>query len=156
MNGMSVIFTDDLNDLRARLAEAFDRLESAQHAAHLALAHHTADWQRAEDALVAAGVEMFEHGDHLTIEDGIARLARDRDNARADLAAADTEATSLLGAMMQHAGVSDGWAMLDSVAGKISQINNMVAGLRAELERARGELRARLDQATKVKDDSNE
>lgn len=81
MNGMSVIFTDDLNDLRARLAEAFDRLESAQHAAHLALAHHAADWQRAEDALVAAGVEMFEHGDKLTIEDGIARLA---ERGRAD------------------------------------------------------------------------
>lgn len=42
---------------------------------------YAADWQRAEDALVAAGVEMFEHGDKLTIEDGIARLA---ERGRAD------------------------------------------------------------------------
>ena len=44
-------------------------------------AHYAADWQRAEDALLAAGVEMYEHGDRITIEDGIARLA---ERGRAD------------------------------------------------------------------------
>ena len=55
----------------------------------------------------------------------------------ARLASADIEATSLLMAMVQQwPDVHPDWKPLPDVAGKITQINNMVAGLRARLAEA--------------------
>ena len=61
----------------------------------------------------------------------------DYDALAARLASADIEATSLLMAMVQQwPDVHPDWKPLPDVAGKITQINNMVAGLRARLAEA--------------------
>jgi hypothetical protein len=67
--------------LQDAIVDARARAETAERSLIATVRRYTTDWQRAEDALVAAGVEMFEHDAHLTIEDGIARLA---ERSRAD------------------------------------------------------------------------
>jgi hypothetical protein len=52
---------------------------------------------------------------------------------RAEQDAADIEATALVVAMAEKCGVPDNWEPLADVAGKITQISNMAAALRAEL-----------------------
>lgn len=84
--------------LQDEIVAARARAESVERSLIATVRRYTADWQLAEDALVAAGVEMFEHGDRLTIEDGIARLAKERDKYRNEYAEADYELVHQRGA----------------------------------------------------------
>ena len=55
------------------------------------------------------------------------------ESLRARLAEADREATVLVFAMADQCGAPDNWRPLPGVAGKITQISNMAAGLRSRL-----------------------
>jgi flagellar biosynthesis regulator FlbT len=63
----------------------------------------------------------------------IAELVVELAALRAERDAADIEATALVVAMAEKYGVPDNWEPLADVAGKITQISNMAAALRAEL-----------------------
>jgi DNA repair ATPase RecN len=66
------------------------------------------------------------------LENQLADSDRDNRRLRGRLAEAEREARVLVVAMADQCGASDNWKPLPDVAGMITQINNMVAGLREE------------------------
>ena len=72
------------------------------------------------------------------------RLQRERDEARGQLSAAKREAEYLATSIhrSEYSNVAPNWGLCDSVAGVISQIDNMYAGVRAQRDEAREKLKA--------------
>ena len=70
------------------------------------------------------------------------KLERERDEARGQLSAAKREAEYLATSIhrSEYSNVAPNWGLCDSVAGVISQIDNMYAGVRAQRDEARNEI----------------
>ena len=85
--------------------------------------------RQARDALLSGD------GGHVDLP--LTEAADEIERLRAELVAANREAEILLNAMIQLGG-HVGTEQLPDVAGKITQISNLVAGLRAEIERMQG------------------
>ena len=86
--------------------------------------------------------------DHPEFERNLAdfarKMERERDEARGQLSAAKREAEYLATSIhrSEYSNVAPNWGLCDSVAGVISQIDNMYAGVRAQRDEAREKLKA--------------
>lgn len=86
------------------------------------------------------------------LENQLADSDRDNQRLRGRLAEAEREARVLVVAMADQCGASDNWKPLPDVAGMITQINNMVAGLREE----RALIVARAENAERALEEADE
>ena len=120
------------------------------------LLHREVMLKRAHGALTDAGCVVpikldtsIEYAIHtlaeraLTAEERLERMTRERDEARAELSMANIEACALATAI-QKSEYPDAknFELRNSVAGVISQINNMYAGIRQQRDEARAQLAA--------------
>jgi sugar-specific transcriptional regulator TrmB len=99
------------------------------------------------------------------VKDLSSKLERERDEAREQLSAAKREAEYLATSIhrAEYSNVAPNWGLCDSVAGVISQIDNMYAGVREMRDEARDAIRAlaehgesEIQRITKERDEARE